>query len=97
VIEVSLNSGFRHSAHAVERPKAPLPTISTDAGISAVDEEDIAHRLWGTGKRETENKTNKEKERACLGKGTYLDVSTIFEWAPMSSLGVASADRGSAL
>lgn len=41
-----MNSGFLQSAHAVERPKAPLPTMITDLGILGVededDEEDIA-------------------------------------------------------
>jgi hypothetical protein len=34
VIDVFLYWGFLQSAQAVERPKAPLPTISTDDGIS---------------------------------------------------------------
>jgi hypothetical protein len=29
---------FLHSAHAVDRPKAPLPTIKMDEGISDEDE-----------------------------------------------------------
>jgi hypothetical protein len=47
VIEVYVNSGFLQSAHAVERPKAPLPTMMTDLGTLGADEEDaeedIAH------------------------------------------------------
>jgi hypothetical protein len=47
VIEVYVNSGFLQSAHAVERPKAPLPTMMTDWGTLGADEEDaeedIAH------------------------------------------------------
>lgn len=37
VIEVLLYRGFLHNAHAVERPKAPLPMISTDEGGSDED------------------------------------------------------------
>lgn len=40
VIEVYVNSGFLQSAHAVERPKAPLPTIITDLGTLGADDED---------------------------------------------------------
>jgi hypothetical protein len=88
VIEVSLNSGFRHSAHAVERPKAPLPTISTDAGISADDEEDIAHGCGEEGKQDSKNKhkTSRGREKESFVAETHLPVPTIFEWAPMSSL-----------
>jgi hypothetical protein len=34
VIEVFLYRGFLQSAHAVERPNAPLPMMSTDDGVS---------------------------------------------------------------
>lgn len=34
VMDVFLNSGFRQRAQAVDRPKAPLPTIRTDEGVS---------------------------------------------------------------
>lgn len=37
-----MNSGFLHSAHAVERPKAPLPTMMIDLGTLGVEEEDVA-------------------------------------------------------
>jgi hypothetical protein len=39
-----VNSGFLQSAHAVERPNAPLPTMITDLGTFGVEEveEDIA-------------------------------------------------------
>lgn len=40
VIVVYVNSGFLQSAHAVERPKAPLPTMITDLGILGPDDED---------------------------------------------------------
>jgi hypothetical protein len=34
VIEVFLYCGFRHKDQAVDKPKAPLPTIKMEEGIS---------------------------------------------------------------
>lgn len=42
MIEVFLYNGFLHSAHAVESPKHPLPTIRIEEGISEGVEGDIA-------------------------------------------------------
>jgi hypothetical protein len=39
-----VNSGFLQSAHAVDRPKAPLPTMMTDLGILGDVEADMAQQ-----------------------------------------------------
>ena len=37
-----MNSGFLHSAHAVDRPKAPLPTMMIDLGTLGVGDGELA-------------------------------------------------------
>lgn len=46
VMEVFLYRGFLQSAQAVDRPKAPLPTISTDAGVSNEDAAGVMAREY---------------------------------------------------
>lgn len=45
MIDVYVNSGFLQSAHAVESPKAPLPTIMTDLGTLGADVEDAGEDI----------------------------------------------------
>jgi hypothetical protein len=42
VIVVSLYRAFLHSAHAVDKPKAPLPTIRMDEGVFEADDDAMA-------------------------------------------------------
>ena len=55
-----MNSGFRQSAQAVERPNAPLPTMMTDLGTLGVDEveEDIAQQRHTATSTQTTVKNN---------------------------------------
>lgn len=61
VIEVYVNSGFLQSAHAVERPNAPLPTMMTDLGTSGVDDEDAREDIV---RKETQEHTRAAMEKA---------------------------------
>lgn len=60
VIEVYVNSGFLQSAHAVERPNAPLPTMMTDLGTLGVDGEDAGEDI---ARKETQEHTRAAMEK----------------------------------
>jgi hypothetical protein len=82
---------FLHSAQAVDKPKAPLPTIRMDEGIS---EEDDA-----IAKNENEQQTGNDSSQT--EKTTKKNPTDLPMWkmltpgGPMSFNGRASAGHGS--
>jgi hypothetical protein len=69
-----VNSGFLHSAHAVERPKAPLPTMMIDLGTLGVGDEDVAADI---AQRYTQNIHKQQRTRRSTRS---VQVTQIHSW-----------------
>ena len=88
-----VNSEFLQSAHAVERPKAPLPTIRTDLGTLVADDEDPGEDIaQDETQKHTRAATRKYKVycRASPAKSTLRSPAAVFtKWANFYSDTVA--------
>jgi hypothetical protein len=75
VMEVYAKSGFLQSAHAVERPKAPLPTMMTDLGTLRADDEEAGEDIAQHDTRMHAHTSSNEEEQ-CLLQGQFSQIHT---------------------
>lgn len=78
VIEVSLNCGLLQSAHAVESPKTPLPTMRIDEGISGAI--DAIAMLKENGEEERDEAEDKEIEEL-VPTCVRLSTTKLWRWS----------------